>query len=120
MFVLRVNVALGINDLSFVALTSVFGDTMSLAFSLLPTVVLFAKITPNHIEATVFAMLTGAFNFSNNVGSPLLGSFFCKIVGVDSQNLDKFYILILIQIGAIIMTFLYIYLVPKRSEINEV
>jgi hypothetical protein len=68
--ILRLNITvLGINDLSFVVLTSIISDTMSLAFSFLPTLVLFTKITPNHIEASVFALLTGVFNFSNNVGS---------------------------------------------------
>jgi len=84
MFVLRLNLSLGIDDLAFVILTSIFSDTASLAFSLLPSVVLFAKITPVHIEATIFALLTGAFNFSNNVGSPLVGSYICQMFGVDS------------------------------------
>jgi hypothetical protein len=117
--VLRLNLLIGVNDLVFVVITGVISDTMSLAFSFLPTVVLFTKITPHHIEATIFATLTGAFNFSTGVGGPLLGSLFCKIVGVDSAHLDRFYILVLIQIGAIIMTFLYIYLVPKNSEVEE-
>ncbi len=82
--VLRVNVALGIDDLVFVLINRIVSDTLGLAFSFLPTVVLFTKITPHYVEATVFATLTGAFNFSVSVGGPLLGSFFCKLVGVNS------------------------------------
>jgi hypothetical protein len=84
MFVLRLNLSVGISDLQFTVLMSVFSGTAGLAFSLLPTLILFAKITPHHIEATVFAMLTGAYNLANNVGSPLLGSLFCTLYGVDS------------------------------------
>jgi hypothetical protein len=53
-----------INDLAFVFFTNVISDTLSLAFSYLPTVVLFTKITPFSVEATVFATLTGAYNFA--------------------------------------------------------
>jgi hypothetical protein len=84
------NLIVGINDLTFVILTSVFSETTSLAFTLLPTLILFAKITPHHIEATVFAMLTGTYNLANSVGGPLLGSLFCRLYGVDSNHLDKF------------------------------
>jgi len=96
LLVLRVNIMLGISDLAFVILTGIISDTMSLAFSFLPTLVLFSKITPFHIEATVFAMLTGVFNFVNNVGGPLLGSFITTKFGVDGNHLDKFYILLII------------------------
>jgi len=88
--VLRVNVALGINDLVFVIINRLFSDTLALSFSLLPTVVIMTQITPHHVEATVFATLTGAFNFSNSVGGPLLGSYFCKLFGVTSEDLSGY------------------------------
>lgn len=36
--------------------------------------VLFAKITPENIEATLFAFLTGTFNFAFSVLAPISGS----------------------------------------------
>lgn len=116
--VLRLNVPF-INDLAFVFFTNIISDTLSLAFSYLPTVVLFTKITPFSVEATVFATLTGAYNFASSVGGPLLGSFFCHLVGVNSEHLDKYYILIVIQIIATCFTFLYIWFVPTKAEIIE-
>ena len=41
--------------------------------NLLPTLALFAKITPTKIEGTVFAFLTGTTNLANNVLAPLVG-----------------------------------------------
>lgn len=96
MLVLRINVALGINDLVFVIVNRTVSDTLGLAFSFLPTVVLFTKITPHYVEATVFATLTGAFNFSVSVGGPMLGSFFCRLVGVNSENLTGYYKLLIV------------------------
>lgn len=88
---------LGISDLAFIICTSSVVDTLSLAFSQLPTLVLFAKITPHHIEATVFAVLTGVFNLANFVIAPNIGVVVNKwFVGVTSQHLDRYYILVMI------------------------
>ena len=116
---MRINQKMGIDDLYYIIFTTFFSDTVSLAFSLLPTITLFAKITPHHIEATVFAMLTGAYNLSNNVLSPLFGSLFTRQLGVDSEHLDKYPSLIMIQIFFICFTFLYIMLLPTRKEIDN-
>jgi len=78
-FVLRWNKLIGINDLVFVILTSLISDTMSLAFSFLPTLVLFTQITPSKIEASMFALLTGVFNLANSVAGPLGGGVLCRI-----------------------------------------
>ena len=64
MFATRLNLAMGISDLYFIVVTSIFTDTLGLAFSKLPMLVLFTKITPKNIEATMYAFLTGVFNIS--------------------------------------------------------
>lgn len=69
-FVLRLTTYFGINDVFYVTVTTCITDTLSLAFSQLPTLVLYAKITPVHIEATVFAILTGTHNLCASVLSP--------------------------------------------------
>jgi len=40
----------------------------------MPAMVLFTKITPVHIEATVFALFTGVSNLSFTVLSPIVGA----------------------------------------------
>jgi hypothetical protein len=94
-------------------------DTFSQVFCFLPAIILFTKITPHNVEATIFATLSGAFNFGSGVGGPLLGSLLCKIYGVDANHLDRFGILIQIQIVAILLSFLFITLVPTNAEIHE-
>jgi len=110
---------LGVSDLAFVVVTSMLSGTFALAFSFLPTLVLFTKITPNHIEASMFALFTGVFNFSGNVAGPLVGSYVCKAMGVDSDHLDKMSSLLLIQMACLVVSFSYIFLVPRNSELNE-
>jgi hypothetical protein len=74
-FTLRLNLLFGMNDIAFIVFTSVITDTLSPAFSTMPLLVLYAKITPHHIEATVFAFITGVNNFSMTVLSPMMGAF---------------------------------------------
>jgi vacuolar-type H+-ATPase subunit I/STV1 len=97
-FVMRWNVTyLYINDLVFIIFTSIVTDILVLSFSNLPSMVLFAKITPKHIEATVFALLTGTSNLANGVLSPMVGAWINdRFVKVTADDLSNFYILVII------------------------
>jgi hypothetical protein len=89
--VLRINITFfGIQDLHYVVFTNTFMGIISQSLSLLPTLVLFTKVTPNLIEASIFALLAGVSNFSDGVASPLIGSVICKLMGVDGDHLDKY------------------------------
>ena len=93
-FALRWNLLVGIGDLELIIFSGVVTDVLGLAFSLLPTLVLFAKITPKKIEATVFAMMTGVFNLNEVVLSPFAGVVINRLfVHVSNENLESFYIL---------------------------
>lgn len=54
-FVLRWNLILGIPDLVWVICSSTAMGTLIFAFLILPPGVLFAKLTPAHVEATMYA-----------------------------------------------------------------
>ncbi len=63
----------------------------------MPVLVLFAKITPRNIEATVFALFTGLFNLSAIVLSPNVGIVINSLfVHVNNDNLDQYYKLVFI------------------------
>ena len=96
-FAMRLNLAMGISDLAFVIISSMVTDTLSTAFSQMPVLVLFAKITPRNIEATVFALFTGVLNLSAIVISPNIGIIINKLfVGVTLSSLDDYYKLVFI------------------------
>jgi BT1 family len=59
--------------------------------------VLFAKITPPKIEATVFALFTGVLNLSAIVLSPNVGVILNDLfVGVSTSSLGNYYKLVFI------------------------
>ena len=91
----RWNVYYGINDIFFIVFTTIVTDTLAMSFSMMPTMVLFAKITPKHIEATVFALLIGCSNLSFAVLSPMVGSLLNdSFVYVTQENMENMDILV--------------------------
>jgi hypothetical protein len=59
------NITFGMTPLVFVCLTSTITDTLYNALTTLPAMVLFAKLIPENVESSMFALLTGILNFSN-------------------------------------------------------
>ena len=57
-FVLRWNLIIGIPDLVWVICSSTALGTLIFAFLAIPPSVLFAKMTPAHVEATMYAFVT--------------------------------------------------------------
>lgn len=85
---LRWNTLIGVNDLVFIICTDTIFGIMGLAMNTLPTLALFAKVTPAKIEGTVFAFLTGTTNLANSVLAPMVGVFINeKFAGVTAEDM---------------------------------
>jgi MFS family permease len=120
-FAMRLNLAIGISDIAFVIVSSVITDTLSTAFSQLPVLVLFAKITPKNIEATVFALFTGVLNLSAIVISPNMGILINQtFVGVTLTSLSDYYKLVFIQMILSLVPLGLLCLIPMKDEIEAI
>ena len=80
-FVLRWNLKWGISDIVFVCCTSSTLMPLQYALFILPPYILVSKLTPSHVEATVFSFSAGLINgciymLSRTVGSIYNVSFF--------------------------------------------
>ena len=62
MFVLRKNLEWGIPDMALIIFTDTMTYIVGQCLVFLPSMVIYAKICPKHIEATTFALLTGVGN----------------------------------------------------------
>lgn len=119
-FAMRWNVYMHINDIVFIVLTDTIFGVISLAMNTLPTLALFAKITPTKIEGTVFAFLTGTTNLANNVLSPMVGVWLNeKFVGVNADDLSKYKNLCMISFAASFLGFLILPLIPLKDDIQR-
>ena len=86
--------------------------------STLPTLALFAKITPVKIEGTVFAFLTGTTNLASNVISPMIGVWINeKYFNVTAEDLSQYKNLCLVGLVTSFLGFLVVPLIPTKSQI---
>lgn len=74
-FANRWNLGVGISDIVFLLLTDTIFDCLAVALKILPSFALIAKVVPLGIEATIFALMTGTWNLSEGVLSPMIGAF---------------------------------------------
>jgi hypothetical protein len=72
----------GIPNFIFVCFTSTVTDTLYQCFNTLPLMVLFAKLIPERVEASLFAFLTGLSNLCNLFLSGNLGNLINLFIGV--------------------------------------
>ena len=117
---LRLNIMLGISDVIFLIFTSMVTEVLSMGLILLPALILFAKITPMYIEATVYAILSGLFNFMRQVVGSWVGVLINNLlVGITNQNLDKFYLLVLTEVLMTPLPLLIVFLIPTKKDIEN-
>ena len=89
------------------------------AFRLLSINVLVAKLIPPHIEASMYAIITGIINLSNMFLATQLGNFFNIFVGVKTDQLEDLWILFAIASACVIFPLSFIWLVPSRAEVSS-
>lgn len=114
------NTTFGLPPLAFVCLTSTVTDTLYNAYTTLPAMVLFAKLIPENVESSMFAMLTGLLNFSNLFASKELGIainklFFNVYYNETTNNLNEVWKLYCCQIGCCVIPMCFVWLLPNRE-----
>ena len=117
---MRWNKDLDIDDLFFIYFTDAGVGFLLVAFRDLPSMTLFAKITPKRIEATLYALLTSVMNFDILIEQPMLGAFInYEFVGVTKEDLSKYSTLCLIALICAFIGFALLPLVPLRQEVRK-
>lgn len=82
---------------------------------------LFAKVTPSHVEATVFAFVTSIIKGSRAVGGVCFAAFLNNMfIGMTATNQKRIDEAIYMQVFFRLLVFTYIGMVPTLSDIKEV
>ena len=119
-FAMRWNKAVGINDMAFILVTDTAFGVISQAMNTLPTLALFAKITPVKIEGTVFAFLTGTTNLASSVLSPMVGVWVNeKFFNVTADDLSAYPKLCLVSFLTSFLGFFLVPLIPTKDYIQQ-
>ena len=80
--------------------------------------VIFAKITPKHIEATSFALLAGISNFRAPVREWTGAWINETFVGVTTEDLSKYWQLVVIGFICSFIPLFFLYLIPTKAQID--
>lgn len=116
----RFNVTMGISDMVFVAMTGTTFFPMVMAFYIIPPFVLVAKITPAHVEATIFSFAASVINAGIHFGGKYMGLAWNSLFfDVDTDNLDDLWKLCLLETVCCLFCLLYVPLIPTWDEVRD-
>ena len=118
-FVLRLNLQWGIPDGFFVVFLDIIDEIVSQCFIYMPMCVIYAKITPQNIEATSFALLAGVSNFKISFRSWMGSWLNDAFVGVTKDDLSNYWQLILMNFVGSFLPLFFLWLIPTKEEINR-
>lgn len=118
--------SLGIPFYYFLLGSYTLGSTIWTLFSQLPLLVVYAKITPKHIEATFFSMMLSMINIGYSV-SEFMVSFLMTVTEINDEHSPHLWILsaITIILGIISLSVIYILpedvrmFIPKENDKEE-
>jgi len=114
------DITLGMSPLTFVVLTGTISEILTDAFKQMPAMVLFAKMTPKNVESSMFGLIAGILNFSNQFLSKQLGILINKGVGVTNSNLGDLWKLYLIMTVCCFLPLLFVPLLPTIEAVRKV
>ena len=117
---LRWNIALGISDITFTIFTSTTFFPMVMAFYIIPPFVLIAKITPAHVEATIFSFAASLINAGIHFLGKYMGLAWNKaFFGISTENLEDLWKLCLLEMCCALLCLAYIPLLPTWDEVRD-
>lgn len=112
--------AWGLSDMYFVFFLDIVDEIVSQCFVFLPMSVIYARITPHHIEATSFAILAGVSNFRYTVRSWTGAAINNRFVGVNQNDLSNFWVLIMISFFCSFIPLFFLRLIPTKATIATI
>ena len=105
--------SIGISYHFFLFGSATVGQILDMAFSRMPFLIIFAKISPLHIESTFYSLMSSIFNFGNFL-SGLLTGLIMNITKIEDSKSPDAWILSVISMGVGILSLLLLFIFPKR------
>ena len=112
---------LGIKPFTFLFFTSSTLFPLIIGLFIIPPFVLIAKISPTHVEATIFAFSASVINGCLFFVPRMMGLLWNKLFfHVDAENLDNLYKCYLLELVGILLLLPFVKLIPRWEEVEEV
>jgi hypothetical protein len=111
MIVTKFNEYLGVSVTVLLFGSTTFSSVIYTAFYQLPTLVIFAHVTPKDVEATFFSFLSAVFNISMNLGLVFSG-IVMNVTGINSSTSPDIWMLIVLADVIGLASMLCIFILP--------
>ena len=115
----RLNLKIGINDFYFNMLLMLFGKATTVSLAVLPMTIMMTYVVPKNIEASMFALITGALTFSTDWGGDMIGALLCEMYGITEENMTNFDQVLTIRIACVAICILLTNILPTNQEVYE-
>lgn len=95
-------------------------DVLIAELNFLPLMAIWAKLSPENLEATSITLFTGMINLSNNI-SNYFGSFLLWLTEINQSNIELIYIPIMIQNAYLLIMIFFVLLLdfPTRESLSQ-
>lgn len=118
--VYRYNIKYGISDFTLICFGSVVLGTITEAMTFLPFMVMVQKLAPEGVEASILAIMYSMNNLTAGLLPQMIGAFINnRFVGMTKDKMYLYKYLVYIQIGGQLISFLTIWLIPVKSDLEN-
>ena len=112
---------LGIDVFTFLFFTSSTLFPLILGLIIIPPFVLIAKISPTHVEATIFSFSASVISLCMTFLGKMMGLLWNKLIfHVDSENMEELYKMYILEMCLTFVCLFYTPLIPTWDEVAEV
>ena len=112
---------LGIDVFTFLFFTSSTLFPLILGLIIIPPFVLIAKISPTHVEATIFSFSASIISLCMTFTGKMMGLLWNTLFfHVDADNLDELYKMYILEVALTLVCLCYVPLIPTWAEVEEV
>ncbi|CDW78704.1 UNKNOWN [Stylonychia lemnae] len=118
-YVLRINRMLYINDYIMLIFTNLLEDIMQTRYLFYCSGVVHNRLAPSKVEATIMALFAGFSNIGFGVIAQFFGNFCAEIIGVNNENIQDIYKLLIIKLVFSFVPLTFLRLIPNKDEIEN-
>ena len=112
---------IGVTPFTFIFFTSSTIFPLVFALYLIPPYVLIAKLSPTHVEATIFSFSASVINCCIHFLPSMMSLLWNKLFfHVSKDNLEDLYKLYILECVTIAICMLYLPLIPTWAEVAEI
>ena len=115
----RLNLQYGISHFYFNMILMLFGKATTISLSVLPMTIMMTYVVPKNIEASMFALITGALTFSTDWGGDMIGALLCEVFDITEDNMSKFDKVLMIRIACVAICIVLTRILPTNQEIYD-